>query len=53
MAWQSEHGRVGDQKQELSELKHLLKGMVLRPTQAPPNEIIKRIFSESKRFPPS
>jgi hypothetical protein len=49
-AMKAKKGRLGD---EVAELTNLLKHTVLHPDRANAGEIIKRIFPESKQFPPS
>jgi hypothetical protein len=44
---------VEEQRKEIVELTNLLKHTVLHPEKANASEIIKRIFPESKQFPPS
>jgi hypothetical protein len=44
---------VKEQREEIVELMNLLKHVVLHPEEANVGEIIKRIFPESKQFPPS
>jgi hypothetical protein len=44
---------VDEQRKEILELTNPPKHAVLHPEEANANEIIKRIFPESKQFPPS